>query len=151
MSIKNLVTIPATGKIDNQFVGIKGDSVVPLENWTQSGVPVKASFVKRNDRNKLIFKVGQREAFMNYKQQQKAQKNGINPETLNEFYFSHVNTERGLLYLSVDSVRFFPVLNKNEEIELDYVLKGVIIDIRSNGVIVRDPLGISAFIHKTML
>ena len=71
---------------------------------------MKVEYVARNDRKMLIFRVGKREAFMNFRQQQKAARLGLQPINMTEMYFSFINMEKGLLYLSA-----IPTNSKNQQ------------------------------------
>ena len=82
------------------LLGIKDNKLQLLDIHLDVPCPVKAKYLLRNDRKMLLFKVGNIEAFMNLRQQQKARKNKKNPLELKELFVSCVNPERGLLYLS---------------------------------------------------
>ena len=82
------------------LLGIKDNKLQLLDIHLDVPCPVKAKYLLRNDRKMLLFKVGNIEAFMNLRQQQKARKNKKSPLELKELFVSCVNPERGLLYLS---------------------------------------------------
>ncbi|WP_315516865.1 DUF6035 family protein [Hoylesella shahii] len=82
------------------LLGIKDNKLQLLDIHVDVPCPVKANYLLRNERKMLLFKVGNIEAFMNLRQQQKARKIKKNPPELKELFVSCVIPERGLLYLS---------------------------------------------------
>lgn len=96
-----------------QIVGLTGSDFVLSDAEFDAECSVRVKYVEIGEKKKLVFKVGERKAFMNLRQQQKALKKGLKPKKLEEMYISCVNQERNLLYLSAFPVKPKPV-NPNQ-------------------------------------
>lgn len=126
------------GSLGKVLIALQGIELSLIEIKEEINCPVHASFVTRNTRKMLIFKIGEREAFMNLRQQQKALKSGLVPEKMTEMYISHVNKEKGLIYLSPHQIKAY-----REVIDADYPLgvniEGRISAILHSGIILENP------------
>lgn len=142
------------GSFNDCLIGLSGTDFSIADKSFGFDCPVKVEYVTKNERKMLIFKVGKREAFMNLRQQQKAIKNGLNPKETNEMYFSHVNPERGLLYLSVTPVKGptskKTVIVNDTDIALGTIVEGVVVHTDRNYIIIKSEDGQTAYINKSM-
>ena len=102
----------------------------------------------------LIFKVGNREAFMNLRQQQKAAKNGLKPTELTQMYFSHANEDKNLLYLSATPVKIFATKQqidaKDSDIPIGSIIEGCVVYADKNSFIIKSEDGQTAYLHRSM-
>lgn len=142
------------GSFNDCLIGLSGTDFSIVDKSFGIDCPVKVEYVTKNERKMLIFKVGKREAFMNLRQQQKAIKKGFKPKDINEMYFSHVNPERGLLYLSATPVKG-PTSRKKEnvsdsDIALGTILEGVVVHTDKNFIIIKSEDGQTAYINRSM-
>ena len=101
----------------------------------------------------LIFKVGNREAFMNLRQQQKAIKNGLKPTELTQMYFSHANQDTNLLYLSATPVKAIFVNQKMDvndtDIPVGSIVEGSVVHVDKNSFIIKSEDGQTAYLHHS--
>lgn len=90
---------------------------------------------------------------MNFRQQQKAMRLGLQPKNMTEMYFSFVNSERDLLYLSATPIngQNQQTIPKGEDIPLGSVYKGKMADTNKNGIIIKMVNGQTTFLHKSTL
>ncbi len=142
------------GSFNGTLVAIDGSHISIInENFTVD-CPVAVQFEKKNERGKFIFKVGNSEALMNIRQQQKAIKKGLQPETLSEMYFSHVNMERCLLYLSATPVIIKEpkqqVEIKDSDFEVGEFFEGTVFYIDKTAIVIKNEDGRTAYIHYSM-
>ncbi|MBO5579768.1 MAG: hypothetical protein J5952_05055 [Prevotella sp.] len=141
------------GSINNCLIGLSGSDFSIVNESFSIDCPVKVKYVTKNERKMLIFKVGKREAFMNIRQQQKAIKKGIKPKDINEMYISHVNAERGLLYLSSTPVKgpiFHKTVNVNDtDIALGTIFEGSVVHVDSNYIIIKSENERTAYVHRS--
>ena len=142
------------GSFNGTLVAIDGSHISIInENFTVD-CPVAVQFEKKNERGKFIFKVGNSEALMNIRQQQKAIKKGHQPETLSEMYFSHVNMERCLLYLSATPVIIKEpkqqVEIKDSDFEVGEFFEGTVFYIDKTAIVIKNEDGRTAYIHYSM-
>lgn len=139
------------GSYKEEMVGINGISFTIIDEKINSDCPVKVEYLAKNDRKMLIFKVGKREAFMNVRQQQKAFKLGLQPQNMVELYFSFINMERSLLYLSAVPVKGnkqqVEVIDQNIPLGATYV--GNVVSKRRNGIIIQTVKGQTIFLHDS--
>lgn len=141
------------GSFNDCLIGLSGTNFSIVDKSFGIDCPIKVEYVTKNERKMLIFKVGKREAFMNLRQQQKAIKNGINPKETNEMYFSHVNLERGLLYLSATPVKG-PAFKKtviisDADIALGTIIEGPVVHTDRNYIIIKSENEQTAYIHRS--
>lgn len=141
------------GSCKNILYGINDVTFSIIDEKIDVDCPVKVDYVSRNDRKMLIFKVGKREAFMNFRQQQKAAKLGLQPEHMTEMYFSFVNPERDLLYLSAVPIdaQSQQTIVKSEDIPLGSICVGNVVNKIKNGIIIKMLNGQTAFLHSSTL
>lgn len=136
-----------------EMIGLDGMKIEMTHLNLDIDCPLCVKFARKNDRGMLVFKVGEREAFMNIRQQQKAKNVGLEVENLSEMYVSYVNLERQLLYLSVVPVR--PIPTDISYSDLDYVVgekySGTILRKNLYGLIVKFGDGKSVFLHQNTL
>ena len=142
------------GSFNGNLVAIDGSHISIInENFTVD-CPVAVQFEKKNERGKFIFKVGNSEALMNIRQQQKAIKKGLQPETLSEMYFSHVNMERCLLYLSATPVIIKEpkqqVEIKDSDFDIGEFFEGTVFYIDKTAIVIKNEDGRTAYIHYSM-
>lgn len=142
------------GSFNDCLIGLSGTDFSIVDKLFDIDCPVKVEYVTKNERKMLIFKVGKREAFMNIRQQQKAIKKGLNPKETNEMYFSHVNPERGLLYLSATPIKG-PASKKtviicDSDIALGTIVEGVVVHTDRNYIIIKSEDGQTAYINRSM-
>ncbi len=142
------------GSFNDSLIGLSGTDFSIVDKSYGIDCPVKVEYVTKNERKMLIFKVGKREAFMNLRQQQKAIKNGLKPKEMNEMYFSHVNSERGLLYLSATPVKGpaskKTVITSDSDIALGTIIEGVVVHTDKNYIIIKSEDGQTAYINRSM-
>ncbi len=142
------------GSFNDYLIGLSGTDFSIADKSFGIDCPVKVEYVTQNERKMLIFKVGKREAFMNIRQQQKAIKNGLKPKDINEMFFSHVNSERGLLYLSAIPVKGptskKTVIVNDTDIALGTIVEGVVIRTERDYIIIKSEDGQTAYINKSM-
>lgn len=141
------------GSYKNGLIELSGVKFSIITNDFDGNCPVKVEYVARNDRKMLIFRVGKREAFMNFRQQQKAARLDLQPINMTEMYFSFINMEKGLLYLSA-----IPTNSKNQQakvkgkdIPLGSTYIGNVIDKNKNGFIIKTANGQTTFLHRSTL
>lgn len=141
------------GSYNDCLIGLNGTDFSIADKSFDIDCPVKVEYVTKNERKMLIFKVGKREAFMNLRQQQKAIKNGLKPKEINEMFFSHVNFERGLLYLSATPVKGpaskKTVIVNDTDIALGTIVEGVVVHTDRNYIIIKSENEQTAYIHRS--
>lgn len=142
------------GSFNGCLIGLSGTDFSIADKSFGIDCPVKVEYVTKNERKMLIFKVGKREAFMNLRQQQKAIKNGLKPKEIDEMFFSHVNSERGLLYLSATPVKGptskKTVIVNDTDIALGTIIEGVVVHTDKNYIIIKSEEGQTAYINRSM-
>ena len=79
---------------------INGHSIELTETQLPVACPVDVSYLSTNERGAFIFRVGKREALMNIYQKRNCRKSGIDPKFATKLFLSHVNLDKGPLYLS---------------------------------------------------
>lgn len=141
------------GSFNDYLIGLSGTDFSIADKSFGIDCPVKVEYVTQNERKMLIFKVGKREAFMNLRQQQKAIKNGLKPKEINEMFFSHANSERGLLYLSATPVKGpaskKTVIVNDTDIALGTIIEGPIVHTDRNHIIIKSENEETAYIHHS--
>lgn len=139
------------GSFNNGIIGLNGIRFSQLNVNINADCPVRVKYVSRNERKMLIFKVGNREAFMNLRQQQKAVKNGLKPMELTQMYFSHANEDKNLLYLSATPVKTLTsklqVEVKDSDVPIGSVIEGSIVHVDKNSFIIKSEDGQTAYLH----
>ena len=139
------------GSFNNGIIGLNGIRFSQLNVNINADCPVRVKYVSRNERKMLIFKVGNREAFMNLRQQQKAVKNGLKPMELTQMYFSHANEDKKLLYLSATPVKTLTsklqVEVKDSDVPIGSVIEGSIVHVDKNSFIIKSEDGQTAYLH----
>ena len=142
------------GSFNNGVIGLNGVHFTQLETNLNADCPVRVKYVSRNERKMLIFKVGNREAFMNLRQQQKAAKNGLKPTELTQMYFSHANEDKNLLYLSATPVKIFATKQqidaKDSDIPIGSIIEGCVVYADKNSFIIKSEDGQTAYLHRSM-
>lgn len=142
------------GSFNDSLIGLSGTNFLIVDESFGIDCPIKVEYVTNNERKMLIFKVGKREAFMNLRQQQKAIKKGLKPKEISEMYFSHVNSERGLLYLSATPVKGHAskktVIISDADIALGTIIEGVVVHTDKNYIIIKSEDGQTAYINRSM-
>lgn len=141
------------GSYKDGLVGVSGVSFSIIDEKIDADCPVKVEYISRNDRKMLIFKLGKREAFMNFRQQNKARNLGLQPQNMKELYFSFVNVERSLLYLSAIPVRGEKQQIKIEDKDIPFgtTYTGRFLYKMRDGVIIRALNGTKIFLHSSNL
>jgi len=141
------------GSYKDRLVGVSGVSFSIIDEKIDADCPVKVEYISRNDRKMLIFKLGKREALMNLRQQNKARNLGLQPQNMKELYFSFVNVERSLLYLSAVPVRGEKQQIKIEDKDIPFgtIYTGRFLYKKKDGVIIRALNGIKIFLHSSNL
>ena len=141
------------GSFNNGIIGLNGIHFSHLNVKIYTDCPVRVKYVSRNERKMLIFRVGNREAFMNLRQQQKATKNGLKPAELTQMYFSHANEEKNLLYLSATPVKAIAAKQqidvKDSDIPTGSVLEGSVVHVDKNSFIIKSEDGQTAYLHRS--
>ena len=141
------------GSFNNGVIGLNGVHFTQLETNLNADCPVRVKYVSRNERKMLIFKVGNREAFMNLRQQQKAIKNGLKPTELTQMYFSHANQDKNLLYLSATPVKAIFVNQKMDvndtDIPVGSIVEGSVVHVDKNSFIIKSEDGQTAYLHHS--
>ncbi len=141
------------GSFNNGVIGLNGVHFTQLETNLNADCPVRVKYVSRNERKMLIFKVGNREAFMNLRQQQKAIKNGLKPTELTQMYFSHANQDTNLLYLSATPVKAIFVNQKMDvndtDIPVGSIVEGSVVHVDKNSFIIKSEDGQTAYLHHS--
>lgn len=141
------------GSFNNGIIGLNGIHFSHLNVKIDTDCPVRVKYVSRNERKMLIFRVGNREAFMNLRQQQKATKNGLKPMELTQMYFSHANDEKNLLYLSATPVKAIAAKQqidvKDSDIPTGSVLEGSVVHVDKNSFIIKSEDGQTAYLHRS--
>lgn len=141
------------GSYRGNIVGIRDSSVKLLNVNFKDTCPVHVQYVSRNERKMLIFKVGNREAFMNLRQQQKASKNGLSPIEMTEMYISHINIERDLIYLSATPVKGPEVKGAydvdDSDIAIGTVVEGSVVHTDKDFIIIKAENELTAYIHRS--
>lgn len=141
------------GSFNNGVIGLNGVHFTQLETNLNVDCPVRVKYVSRNERKMLIFKVGNREAFMNLRQQQKAIKNGLKPTELTQMYFSHANQDKNLLYLSATPVKAIFVNQKMDvndtDIPVGSIVEGSVVHVDKNSFIIKSEDGLTAYLHRS--
>lgn len=142
------------GSFNNGIVGLNGIHISQLDVTINADCPVRVKYVSRNERKMLIFKVGNREAFMNLRQQQKAIKNGLKPEEMKYMYFSHANEDKNLLYLSATPVKVLSTKQqinvKDSEIPVGSIIEGSVVHVDKNSFIIISEDRQTAYLHRSM-
>lgn len=143
------------GTFNNGVIGLSGIRFSHLNIDIKTDCPVRVKYVSRNERKMLIFKVGNREAFMNLRQQQKAIKNGLKPTELKQMYISHANEDKNLLYLSATPVKTIAdklqIEVKDSDIPIGNVIEGIVVHVDKNSFIIKSEDGQTAYLHRTTL
>lgn len=141
------------GSYRGEMVGVKGTRVETIHKDAAFNCPVETKYIRKNDRNMLVFKVGKKEAFMNLRQQTKALDKGLDVKNLHNMYVSFVNLERQLLYLSATPVkeipRMLPVSNADYAVGERHT--GKIVNVIDFGLIVKLDNEKSTFVHNNMV
>ncbi|MBR5653192.1 MAG: WG repeat-containing protein [Prevotella sp.] len=141
------------GSFNNGIIGLKGIRFSQLNVSINTDCPVRVKYISRNERKMLIFKVGNREAFMNLRQQQKAAKNGLKPMELTQMYFSHANEDKNLLYLSATPVKTVAAKHqievKDSDIPIGSVIEGSIAHVDKNSFIIKTEDNQTAYLHRS--
>ena len=141
------------GSFNNGIIGLNGIRFSQLNVNINTDCPIRVKYVSRNERKMLIFKVGNREAFMNLRQQQKAAKNGLKPTELTQMYFSHANEDRNLLYLSATPVKITaakPQIEvKDSDIPIGSIIEGSVVHVDKNSFIIKTEDGQTAYLHRS--
>lgn len=141
------------GSFNDCLIGLSGTDFSIVDKSFGIDCPVKVEYVTQNERKMLILKVGKREAFMNLRQQQKAIKNGLKPKEINEMFFSHANSERGLLYLSATPVKGpaskKKVIVNDTDIAIGTIVEGSVIHTDRNYIIIKSENEQTAYIHRS--
>lgn len=141
------------GSFNNGVIGLNGVHFTRLETNLNADCPVRVKYVSRNERKMLIFKVGNREAFMNLRQQQKAAKSGLKPTELTQMYFSHANEEKNLLYLSATPVKTIVAKQqidvKDSDIPIGRIIEGNVVHSDINSCIIKTEEGQTAYLHRS--
>ena len=141
------------GSFNNGIIGLNGIRFSQLNVNINADCPVRVKYVSRNERKMLIFKVGNREAFMNLRQQQKAVKNGLKPMELTQMYFSHANEDKNLLYLSATPVKAIVAKQqievKDSDIPIGSVIEGSIVYLDKNSFIIKSEDDQTAYLHRS--
>lgn len=141
------------GSFNNGIIGLNGIHFSHLNVKIDTDCPVRVKYVSRNERKMFIFRVGNREAFMNLRQQQKATKNGLKPAELTQMYFSHANEEKNLLYLCATPVKTIAAKQQIEvndsDIPLGSVIEGSIVHVDKNSLIIKSEDGQTAYLHRS--
>ena len=141
------------GSFNNGIIGLNGIGFSQLNVSINTDCPVRVKYVSRNERKMLIFKVGNREAFMNLRQQQKAAKNGLKPTELTQMYFSHANEDKNLLYLSATPVKTVVAKQqievKDSDIPIGSIVEGSIVHVDKNSFIIKSEDGQTAYLHRS--
>lgn len=142
------------GSFNNGVIGLNGVHFTRLETNLNADCPVRVKYVSRNERKMLIFKVGNREAFMNLRQQQKAAKNGLKSAEMTHMYFSHANQDKNLLYLSATPVKAIVVKQKMDvndtDIPVGSIVEGSVVHVDKNSFIIKSEDGQTAYLHRSM-
>lgn len=141
------------GSYKNGIIKLNSTKFDMVDEKISMNCPVKVGYVSQNDRKMLIFKVGQREAFMNLRQQQKAIRLGLQPKDMTEMYFSFVNPERDLLYLSATPTNSQnqATMTNAKNIPLGTIYVGDVIYKNNNGIIIKATDGQTTFLHSSTL
>lgn len=138
---------------NNGIIGLNGIHFSHLNVKIDTDCPVRVKYVSRNERKMLIFQVGEREAFMNLRQQQKATKNGLKPTELTQMYFSHANEEKNLLYLSATPVKNIAAKTqievKDPDIPIGVIIEGSVVHVDKNSFIIKSEDGETAYLHRS--
>lgn len=141
------------GSFNNDIIGLKGIHFSQLNVKINTDCPVRVKYVSRNERKMLIFQVGNREAFMNLRQQQKAAKNGLKPMELTQMYFSHANEDKNLLYLSATPVKVIAAKQqievKDSDIPIGSIIEGSVVHVDKNSFIIKSEDGQTAYLHRS--
>lgn len=141
------------GSYKDGLVGINDVSFSIVDEKIGADCPVKVEYISRNERQMLIFKLGKREAFMNLRQQNKARNLGLQPQNMKELYFSFVNIERSLLYLSAVPVRGEKQQIKIEDKDIPFgtIYTGRFLYKKKNYVIIHALNGENIFLRSSIL
>ena len=141
------------GSFKNGIIGLDGIRFSQLNVNINTDCPVRVKYVSRNERKMLIFQIGNREAFMNFRQQQKATKNGLKPTELTQMYFSHANEDKNLLYLSATPVKTVAATQqievKDSDIPIGSIIEGSVIHVDKNSFIIKSEDGQTAYLHRS--
>ena len=142
------------GSFNGTLVALDGSHISVVNESFTSDCPVAVQYLNKNERGMIIFKVGNREALMNIRQQQKAIKKGLQPSALTEMYFSHVNLERGLLYLSASPIIITEpkqqVLINDSDFKVGEFFEGTVFYIDKTAIVIKNENGRTAYIHYSM-
>ena len=141
------------GSFNNGIVGLNGIHFSQLDVNINADCPVRVKYVSRNERKMLIFRIGNREAFMNLRQQQKATKKGLKPKELTHMYLSHANEDKNLLYLSATPVKALTakqqIETKDSDIALGTIVEGAIVHTDRNFIVIKSEDEQTAYIHHS--
>lgn len=141
------------GSFNNGIIGLNGIRFSQLNVNINTDCPIRVKYVSRNERKMLIFKVGNREAFMNLRQQQKAAKNGLKPTELTQMYFSHANEDKNLLYLSATPVKTVAAKQqievKDSDIPIGSIVEGAVVHVDKNSFLIKSEDGQTAYLHRS--
>ncbi len=142
------------GSFNNGIIVLNGIRFSQLNVNIDTDCPVRVKYVSRNERKMLIFKVGNREAYMNLRQQQKAVKNGLKPTELTQMYFSHVNDDKNLLYLSATPVKTIAAKQqievKDSDISIGSIIEGSVVHVDQNSLIIKSMDGQTVYLHRSI-
>lgn len=142
------------GSFNNGIIGLNGNQFTQLNVNINTDCPVRVKYVSRNKRKMLIFKVGNREAFMNLRQRQKATKNGLKPTELTHMYFSHANMDKNLLYLSVTPVKALATKQlidvKDSDFPMGSIIEGSVVHVDKYSFTIKSEDGQTAYLHRSM-
>ena len=141
------------GSFNNGIVGLNGIHFSQLDVNINADCPVRVKYVSRNERKMLIFRIGNREAFMNLRQQQKAAKKGLKPKELTHMYLSHANEDKNLLYLSATPVKGLTakqqIETKDSDIAVGTIVEGAIVHTDRNFIVIKSEDEQTAYIHHS--
>ena len=142
------------GSFNGTLVALDGSHISIVNEHFTTDCPVAVKYVNKSERGMLIFRVGNREALMNIRQQQKAFKKGLQPSALTKMYFSHVNLERDLLYLSASPVIITglkqQVLINDSDFKVGEFFEGKVFYIDKTAIVIKNENGKTAYIHNSM-
>ena len=142
------------GSFKNGIIGLDGIRFSQLNININTDCPVRVKYVSRNERKMLIFQIGNREAFMNFRQQQKATKNGLKPTELTQMYFSHASEDKNLLYLSATPVKAIVAKQqievKDSDFQIGSTIEGCVVHVDKNSFIIKSEDGQTAYLHRSM-
>lgn len=142
------------GSYRGVMVQLDGENFSITDKTLPVDCPLNVSYKFTNERNMMIFSVGQRLAFMNLRQRQKAMKKGINPKAMKKAYISFANSERNLLYLSAIPVKSLSQATKevkDSDMAVGTMFEGEVSHMDNMSIIIKSSDGKTAYIHKNIL